>query len=146
VPKVSGSGLRLRLMIEQSDSKGDSQMPVKALQIETNAPKVKRNITLDMAFLHDTIEEDIKAYGGTVVKSKFDAQSVVDFQSLIRRALEKGVSDDDIRALAKAHKPGVTQRVAANPRMANLNRFKGLSRDEQLAEIENLKALIAAKK
>ncbi len=121
-------------------------MPQKNVTVNVEAPKANRKLAVNVVCLFDTLAEDIKAQGESPIKAKYDSQVLTDVGNSVRRLLEKGATDGDILSYVKAYKPGVTQRVAVDSHAAFLGKFKSMSKEEQLAELENLKALIAAKK
>jgi hypothetical protein len=121
-------------------------MPQKNVTIKVVSPKVGRELSVVVSCLFDTLKEDIQAQGEGPIKAKYDSQVLTDVGNSVRGLLTKGATDADILAYAKAYKPGVTQRVAVDSHAAFLGKFKSMSKEEQLAELENLKALIAAKK
>ena len=76
--------------------------------MKVQAKKGKDGTPVEFEYpIYDTVEENIKNYGGDIVNSRFKAALVVDVQNIARNLLGKGKTHDEIRAHLKTWKPGL---------------------------------------
>ena len=117
--------------------------------IEVNAKKPTKdeegNVTGALeckADLHvpEHAEEMMAVWGGDVVYTKTLQAVKIDFQAVIRRLLEAGLSEAEIREKVKDWKPGtVLERAPSDPVAALIGKWDSLSEDQKakiLAKIQ----------
>ena len=87
----------------------------------------------------------IEAYGEEVVQSGFVKSAVILLQGTIRRAIQAGLSDEEIQSKIDSWKPGVTApRTKRDPLEAAVNAYVGKSQEEQAAFIKQLQTAVKA--
>lgn len=91
-------------------------------------------------------EEMIKMFGQEAVKTNADANWKVTLQAAIRRALENGKTQEQIQqALADAKMGVKTSTGKVDPIQASLAAFASMTKEDQKAYLEQLKAAAANK-
>lgn len=113
---------------------------MKELTISTKAPKVNKEGTI-VVMAPETAAEGIQAYGDEAVRSNAIRNWVVTLQAGHRRAMEKGLSDDEIKAKFKDAKMGVAVLVGGgivDPLQAALAKAQTMTPEELAIFIKQL--------
>ena len=87
----------------------------------------------------EDLEDAITKFGESVVFSKYVAEAKIDAQAAIRRYIDAGKNPDEIAALMKEWKPGVTVKRAKDPTAAFKAKFAAMTPEEQAKAIQELK-------
>jgi hypothetical protein len=109
---------------------------------EINGEKKQATVEFEVG---DNVEESIKMFGAEVVNSGFIADAVIDLQAFLRRRIEKGEDQAVIAQAATGWKPGVKMPRVSDPVGALMAKFPTMTKEEQAAIINQLKARAAGK-
>jgi len=108
--------------------------------VVTGAPKVNRSLAIEFDFGAD-LREMVSLFGENVVYNNAKGQIRVGVNAAVRRMLEAGVSDKEIKERMKAYRPGVVSRLGAVVTTdAAVAHFESLSPEAQAAMLEKLQA------
>lgn len=108
--------------------------------VATKAPKVERTCTIEFDFGAD-LKEMASLFGENVVYSSAKGQIVVGVQSAVRRLLEGGISEKEIRKRMLDYKPGVVSRLGAVVTTeAAVAHFEGLTPEAQTSMLDMLQS------
>lgn len=113
--------------------------------VVTNAPKVKRSISVSFDFGAD-LKESTAKFTEQVVFSNWEDNAIIALQGRVRQMMEKGKTDAEIHEFVKAWKPGMRTRITVDPIQVHLANFESKSAAEQKAEIDKLMAIMNKKK
>ena len=87
----------------------------------------------------------IESFGEEVVQSGFVKSAVILLQGTIRRAIQAGLSDEEIQSKIDSWIPGVTApRTKRDPLEAAVNAYVGKSSEEQAAFTKQLQTAVKA--
>lgn len=115
---------------------------MKEMTISTKAPKVNKEATVTVS-VPETAEEAIQMYGGEAVKSNALRNWVVTLQAGVRRGLEKGKSEAELKEVFKSAKMGAVTMVGGgivDPLQAALAKSATMTPEELQAFIKQLQA------
>ena len=88
----------------------------------------------------------IDSFGDDVVLTNYRKSAVITLQGVVRRALQSGLSGEQVADRAAAWRPGVaSERVQADPMQAAVAAFSGKTDEEQAEFIKQLQAAAKAK-
>ena len=87
----------------------------------------------------EDLEDAIKRFGEAVVLSNFQASATITAQAAVRRYLTANKSQEEIVKLMAAWKPGVTIQRVSDPVAAFKAKFAGMTPEEQIAALNDLK-------
>jgi len=87
----------------------------------------------------EDLEDAITKFGEAVVFSNFKASAKITAQAAMRRYLEAKKSVEEIVKLMAAWKPGVAIERVSDPVAAFKAKFAGMSAEEQIAALADLK-------
>jgi hypothetical protein len=113
--------------------------------VVTRAPKVDREVTVNLNLHDGSVQEMVKWTSEKCVKDDCTNSWIISFQSNVRRMLEAGKTAEEIQAFADTYKPDVTVKVAQDPIAATLGKFQKMSAEEQQAFMKQLKERLAKK-
>lgn len=118
---------------------------MKEMSISTKAPKVNKEATVTVS-VPETAEEAIQMYGGEAVKSNALRNWVVTLQAGVRRGLEKGKSEAELKEVFKSAKMGAVTMVGGgivDPLQAALAKSATMTPEELQAFIKQLQTQAA---
>ena len=107
--------------------------------IEVTAKRGTRELTVAYDF-GENLKDAIEKFGEDVVLTNAIQAMKISLQALIRRAFDKGATDEEIAAQAAAWKPGVAAQRQTDPVAAVLSRWQTLSADKKAELLKLLKA------
>ena len=87
----------------------------------------------------EDLEDSIKRFGEAVVLSNFQASATITAQAAVRRYLTANKSQEEIVKLMAAWKPGVAIQRVSDPVAAFKAKFAGMSVEDQIAALNDLK-------
>ena len=91
-----------------------------------------RVVTVTYDFGKD-MATSVEKFGENVVHSKFVQSAIIDLQSLIRRLLKAGKTDDEINAEVSGWKPGAKVTVRKSGKEKALDALGSLSEEDRAA-------------
>lgn len=118
---------------------------MKEMSVNAKAPKVNKDATV-MVSIPETAEEAIQMYGGESVLSNAIRNWVVTLQAGIRRGLEKGKSETELKEVFKSAKMGAVTMVGGgivDPLQAALAKSATMTTEELQAFIKQLQGQAA---
>jgi len=118
---------------------------MKEMSINTKAPKVNKEATITIS-VPETGEEALQMFGGEAVKSNAIRNWIVTIQAGVRRGLEKGKSEDELKTVFKSAKMGAVTMVGGgivDPLQAALAKSATMTPEELQAFIKQLQSQAA---
>lgn len=114
--------------------------------VKTNAPKAGRSIEVELSWLDKNLAGLVSEFGEEAILLAVKSDMVIGVQALIRGNLERGKSNEEITAMAKAWKPGVRQPGKTRGTKVStedvMETFKFKTAEEKTALINALKQMI----
>ncbi len=107
----------------------------KKVEVSAKLSDGDRVATVNYTF-GDNLEESGKLFGVDCVWSKFVQAAIIDLQSLMRRLVKAGKSDEEIAATVKGWKPGVKTTIQRTPQEKAVASLDALSDTERAAIIK----------
>ena len=108
---------------------------------EITASKGERSVATTYDF-GGSVEAAVEMFGAEVVYSGFVRSAVITAQSILRKGIETGLTDDEVISKLDGWKPGVSLTRVVDTTAAFLRKFEAMTPEEQAAEIAKLKARI----
>ena len=118
---------------------------MKEMSVNAKAPKVNKDATVVVS-IPETAEEAVQMYGGESVFSNAIRNWVVTLQAGIRRGLEKGKSEAELKEVFKLAKMGAVTMVGGgivDPLQAALAKSATMTPEELQAFIKQLQGQAA---
>lgn len=113
-----------------------------AIVIKVAAPKVDRAYE-GLYDFGDNLDQAVEKFGAGVVFKGFVAENVISLQSVIRDALMKGKTEDEVEAIVAAWKPGATRTRVSDPIAAITGKFAKMSQEEKVAFLQKLSDMVS---
>ena len=113
---------------------------MKEMTISTKAPKVNKEATVTVT-IPETAEESIQMFGSEAVNSNSLRNWVVTIQAGVRRGLEKGKSEAELKEIFKSAKMGAVTMIGGgiiDPLQAALAKSATMTPEELQAFIKKL--------
>ena len=88
--------------------------------------------------LGDNLQDAVAKFGEETVFSGFQAQAKIRAQSIIRDMMVEGKTNDEIQEFMNTWKPGITRERVSDPTAAFLNKFSGMTKEDQEKFLEQL--------
>ena len=111
------------------------------MAIEVKA--TKNGIDREVAALVDfgeNLQDATAKFGEEVVFSGFVAQAKIRAQAIMRDMLTEGKTDEEIQTFMNTWKPGISRERTVDPTAAFLNKFAGMTAEDQNKFLEQLMA------
>jgi len=108
-------------------------------EIEVTAKLTEGGEATIMKDFGDDVHDAIKKFGEQVVFTNFRGAAKITAQGAMRRYLKAGKKPEEVATLMEAWKPGVALERAAVSKESFKDRFKKMSREEQIAILQELK-------
>lgn len=127
-------------------NEGQKGAKMAAATVKAVNKKIGKEVAVTYDFGED-LSSSVKLFSDKVVHGGFLDSAVISLQSRLRDWTAKGKSPQECQALASQWKPGVGGvRVMGDPSERYRSYLNTLSESDQLAQLEQLKKLIAEKK
>ena len=110
--------------------------------IKVAAPKVSREYE-GLYDFGENLEAAVEKFGADVVFKGFVAESVIALQGIVRDALVKGKTEDEIKTIMANWKPGATRARTSDPIAAITSKFAKMSQEEKIAFLQKLSGMVA---
>jgi hypothetical protein len=91
----------------------------------------------------DNLDSAVEKFGADVVFKGFVAESVIALQGIVRDALVKGKTEDEVETIIANWKPGATRARASDPIAAITSKFAKMSQEEKIAFLQKLSGMVA---
>lgn len=108
-------------------------------EIEVTAKLTEGGEATIMKDFGDDCEDAIKKFGEQVVFTNFRSAAKITCQGAMRRYLKAGKKPEEVAKMMEAWKPGVALERAAVSKESFKDRFQKMSREEQIAILQELK-------